>query len=60
MALMNKTNSININGNILSGNNLHFFNNREQIQRELLNRDSLQPQMNVKALILPSINPPYI
>lgn len=57
---LNKTNSININGNILNGNNLKFFNNREEILREILNKETIQPQINFKAVILPNINPPYI
>lgn len=61
--ILNKTNSININGNILNSNNnnnLNYFNNREQIQREIMNREPIQSQMNIKALILPNINTPYI
>ena len=57
---LNKTNSININGNILNGNNLKFINNREEILREILNKETIQPQINFKAVILPNINPPYI
>ncbi len=58
---MTKQNSmININGNILNGNNLNFYNNRDQIQREILNRETVQqPQLNIRAVVLPIINPPY-